>query len=65
MALILSRKRGESVVCYTSDGPITCMVDRIRPGRDGGQPVVWLAWKVPLSVTVLRGELVKERRETA
>lgn len=51
MALILSRKAGESLVFHTSDGPITI---KFSPKRT--RTVV--AIEAPSQVTVLRDEVV-------
>jgi sRNA-binding carbon storage regulator CsrA len=56
--LKVKRPEGESLILYTSDGPITVVVDYVT---DRFQVAVGI--DAPQSVTVLREELLVERED--
>jgi carbon storage regulator CsrA len=52
--LVLSRNRGESIILYTSDGPIEVTYWTYDRGR------IQLTFDAPLSVRILRKESIND-----
>lgn len=50
--LVLKRRKEETIILHTSDGPITIMVTDVQRGY-----AAWLGIKAPPNVRVARGEL--------